>query len=120
MPKKKMPSALARYQADTNREKGVPIRSLYVSFRVTQDERLAILTEARRFGHSLSDYCRLQCLKRQVKDMSEAARKERRIFINMANNCNQIAHRINTEGVNPETVAAVEQLLDDIQKQKQL
>ena len=46
------------------------------------------------------------------------ARKERRIFINMANNCNQIARRINTEGVNPQTVAAVEQLLDVIQKQK--
>ena len=38
----------------------------------------------------------------------------------MANNCNQIARRINTEGVNPWTVAAVEQLLDDIQKQKRL
>ena len=46
------------------------------------------------------------------------ARKERRIIINMANNCNQIARRINTEGVNPQTVAAVEQLLDVIQKQK--
>lgn len=38
----------------------------------------------------------------------------------MANNFNQIARRINTEGVNPRTVAAVEQLLDDIQKQKRL
>lgn len=38
--------------------------------------------------------------------------------MNMANNCNQIARRINTEGVNPQTVAAVEQLLDVIQKQK--
>ena len=46
------------------------------------------------------------------------ARKERRIFINMANNCNQIARRINTEGVNPQTVAAVEQLLEEIQNQK--
>ena len=120
MAKRNNPSALARYQADLNKEKERPIRSLYVSFRVTQDERLSILTEARRVGHSLSDYCRQLCLKRQVRDMSETARKERRIFINMANNCNQIARRINTEGVNPRTMAAVEQLLDDIQKQKRL
>ena len=120
MQKSNNPSALAKYQSDMKREKAVPIRTQYVSFRVTQDERLAILTEARRVGHSLSDYCRLQCLKRQVRDMSEAARKERRIFINMANNCNQIARRINTEGVTPRTVAALEQLLDDIQKQKRL
>ena len=118
MARKRDPSALARYQADKNREKQKPVRTLYISFRVSQDERLAILTEAMRVGHSLSDYCRLLCLKRKVKDMSETARKERRILINMANNCNQIARRINTEGVNPLTVAAVEQLLDDIQKQK--
>ena len=118
MQKSNNPSALARYQTDMKREKAAPIRTQYVSFRVTQDERLGILTEARRVGHSLSDYCRLQCLKRQVKDMSETARRERRILINMANNCNQIARRINTEGVNPQTVAAVEQLLDEIQKQK--
>lgn len=120
MAKRNRPSALARYQADMKKDKRKPIRSLYVSFRVTQDERLSILTEARRVGHSLSDYCRLLCLRNKVMDMSETARKERRILINMANNCNQIARRINTEGVNPWTVAAVEQLLDDIQKQKRL
>ena len=118
MAKRHSPSALARYQADKNKDKVKPVRSLYISFRVSQDERLSILTEALRVGHSLSDYCRQLCLKRKVKDISEAVRKERRILINMANNCNQIARRINTEGVNPRTVAAVEQLLDDIQKQK--
>jgi len=107
MAKRHSPSALARYQADKNKDKVKPVRSLYISFRVSQDERLSILTEALRVGHSLSDYCRQLCLKRKVKDISEAA-----------NNCNQIARRINTEGVNPLTVAAVEQLLDDIQKQK--
>ena len=120
MAKRNNPSALATYQADKYKEKEKPVRSLYISFRVTQDERLSILTEALRVGHSLSDYCRRLCLNRKVKDISEAKRKERRILINMANNCNQIARRINTEGVNPRTVAAVEQLLDEIQKQKQL
>ena len=37
----------------------------------------------------------------------------------MANNWNQIARHFNTEGVNPKTMAELEQFLADIKKQKQ-
>ena len=55
-----------------------------------------------------------------VADMSDEARRERRIFINMANNLNQIARHFNTEGANPRTVAELEQLMAEIHKQKSL
>ena len=107
---------MASYQSDKRKER--PHRTEYVTFRVTLDEKKFIHSEAKRMGHSPSDYCRLRCLKQQVINNSDAARKERRIFINLANNVNQIARRINTEGANPRTVAELEWLLDEIRKLK--
>ncbi len=103
---------------DDGNEREKPLRTEYVSFRVTLEEKEKILTEAFRLGQSPSTYCRLRCLKIKVADMSEATKKERRLFINMANNWNQIARRFNTEGANPQTVAALEEFLADIQRQK--
>lgn len=105
-----------RKEGGNAREK--PLRTEYVSFRVTLEEKEKILTEAFRLGQSPSTYCRLRCLKIKVTDMSEATKKERRVFINMANNWNQIARRFNTDGANPQTVAALEEFLADIQRQK--
>ena len=116
MPKNKTPSALASYQTDKRKKR--PHRTEYVTFRVTLDEKKFIHSEAKRMGHSPSDYCRLRCLKQQVINNSDAARKERRIFINLANNVNQISRKFNTEGANPQTVAELEQLLADIKRQK--
>ena len=97
---------------DDGNEREKPLRTEYVSFRVTLEEKEKILTEAFRLGQSP------RCLKIKVADMSEATKKERRLFINMANNWNQIARRFNTEGANPQTVAALEEFLADIQRQK--
>ena len=117
MTRNKHPSALANWQSENKKDK--PNRSEYIIFRVTSDEKMAIQSYAKRYGHSPSDYCRLCCLKRQVVNMSDEARKERRFFIQMANNWNQIARHFNTEGVNPKTMAELEQFLTDIKKQKQ-
>ena len=110
------PALTKRKEGGNAREK--PLRTEYVSFRVTLEEKEKILTEAFRLGQSPSTYCRLRCLKIKVTDMSEATKKERRVFINMANNWNQIARRFNTDGANPQTVAALEEFLVDIQRQK--
>jgi hypothetical protein len=118
MTKNKTPSALATYKDGKRKDR--PFRSLYVSFRVTSDEKAAILANARLSGHKPSDFCPLRCLKQPVVNISEAARRERRVFINMANNINQMARRINTEGAHPRLVAELEQLLDNIKKQKEL
>ena len=118
MAKNKSPSALAKYMADKNKER--PHRLEYISFRVTHDEKMAIYAKASEMGYKPSDYCRKRCLKQHVPNLSVEAKKERRIFINMANNCNQIARHFNTEGANPQTVAELEQLLADIKKQKTL
>ena len=118
MPNNKNPSTLANWQSGKKKDK--PNRTEYIIFRVTTDERMIILSHARKTGHSPSDYCRLCCLKHRVNDMSDDARKERRLFIQMANNWNQIARHFNTEGVNPKTVAELEQFLADIKKQKEI
>ena len=118
MTRNKNPSALANWQSANKKDK--PNRSEYIIFRVTSDEKTAILSYAKRNGHSPSDYCRLRCLKRQVVNMSEEARKERRIFIQMANNWNQIARHFNTEGATPQTVAELDQFLADIKRHKQI
>lgn len=118
MTRNKTPSALARYKDGKRKQR--PHRTLYVSFRVTRDEKAAILANAMQSGHKPSDFCRLRCLKQPVVNISEAARRERRIFINMANNVNQIARHFNTEGANPQTVAELEELLAQIKKQKEL
>ena len=118
MTRNKNPSALANWQSDNKKDK--PNRSEYIIFRVTSDEKMAILSYANRYGHSPSDYCRKCCLKRKMVNMSDEARKERRFFIQMVNNWNQIARHFNTEGANPDTMAELEQFLADIKRHKQI
>ena len=116
--KTQQPSALAHYQSGKKKER--PHRTEYITFRVTPVEKQTILDDARRNGHSPSDLCRLRCLRQKVADMSDEARRERRIFINFANNCNQIARHLNTEGVNSRTVEELEQFLAEIHKHKRV
>ena len=109
---------MVHYQSGKRKER--PHRTEYITFRVTPAEKQAILDDALRNGHSPSDFCRLRCLRQKVADMSDEARRERRIFINMANNLNQIARHFNTEGVNPGTVEELEQFLAEIHKHKRV
>ena len=118
MERNNYPPAVVHYQSGKRKKR--PHRTEYITFRVTPAEKQAILDDALRNGHSPSDFCRLRCLRQKVADMSDEARRERRIFINMANNLNQIARHFNTEGVNPGTVAELKQLMAEIHKQKSL
>ena len=116
MERKNHPPAVVHYQSGKRKKR--PHRTEYITFRVTPAEKQAILDDALRNGHSPSDFCRLRCLRQKVADMSDEARRERRIFINMANNLNQIARHFNTEGATPRTMAELEQLMAKIHKQK--
>ena len=118
MERNNYPPAMVHYQSGKRKKR--PHRTEYITFRVTPAEKQAILNDALRNGHSPSDFCRLRCLRQKVTDMSDEARNERRIFINMANNLNQIARHFNTEGVNSRTVEELEQFLAEIHKQKSL
>ena len=106
MERNNYPPAVVHYQSGKRKKR--PHRTEYITFRVTPA------------GHSPSDFCRLRCLRQKVADMSDEARRERRIFINMANNLNQIARHFNTEGVNPGTVEELEQFLAEIHKHKRV
>ena len=116
MERNNYPPATVHYQSGKRKKR--PHRTEYITFRVTPAEKQAILDDALRNGHSPSDFCRLRCLRQKVTDMSDEARNERRIFINMANNLNQIARHFNTEGATPRTMAELEQLMAKIHKQK--
>ena len=118
MERNNYPPAVVHYQSGKRKKR--PHRTEYITFRVTPAEKQAILDDTLRNGHSPSDFCRLRCLRQKVADMSDEARRERRIFINMANNLNQIARHFNTEGVNPGTMVELEQLMTEIHKQKSL
>ena len=70
-------------------------------------------------GQNTASYCRQIILKRKVKDLSPETREYRNNLIQLGNNLNQIARKINAHGVDEPTMGELRMILDYIRELKE-
>ncbi len=111
------PSALLKAKAEM-RKKREP-KTYKLSIRFTVGQITAINQAAKSMGQNTASYCRHIILKRKVKDLSPETREYRNNLIQLGNNLNQIARKINAHGVDEPTMGELRMILDYIRELKE-
>lgn len=106
---KNKPSNLDKARAAKRKPK--TLKTYRIPIRLTTEQRKTMEQNAKALGYSKTEFCRNRILGYRVKDKSPAQVKLRRNLIQGCNNLNQISHKINKQGVKPETIAEIEDLI---------
>lgn len=111
------PSALLKAKAE-KRKKREP-KTYKLSIRFTAEQIAVIGQAAKSMGHNMASYCRQIILKKKIKDMSPETREYRNNLIQMGNNLNQIARKLNAHGVDEPTMNELRLILNDVRELKE-
>lgn len=111
------PSALLKAKAEMHKKREPKTYKLSIRFTVGQIS--AINQAAKSMGQNTASYCRQIILKRKVKDLSPETREYRNNLIQLGNNLNQIARKINAHGVDEPTMGELRMILDYIRELKE-
>lgn len=109
MGKKLNPSALLKAKATSRKPK--PRMTYKLLLRFTQEQHEKIKADAKALGQRKTAFCRSRILGYKPRDRSPAHEALRRAVIANANNINQIAHKLNSDGVDEKIIAEVEGML---------
>ena len=103
------PSALRR--ARKERLKPPQLKSYKLLIRFTAEQKAALEKAAKAVGMRKTDYCRACILRQKIRDKSPVEQHFRLVLTQGCNNINQIAHHLNREGLNAETLSRVNAML---------
>jgi len=114
---KRNPSALLKAKAEKRRKREP--KTYKMSIRFTTGQIAGISQAAKAMGQNMASFCRQIILKKKVKDLSPETREFRNNLIQIGNNLNQIARKLNAHGVDEPTMSELRMTLDYIRELKE-